>query len=73
MANIKVNIEAEISDEVLSKILEGISVSEVGEAATKTPLQIPRVIQVEISDVGGKLTARILTEEEKETEKKEEK
>ncbi len=66
MANIKVSIEAEINDEVLSKILEGLKVSDVGETASKVPLQVPRVIQVEVSDVGGKLTARILTEEEKE-------
>jgi len=71
MANIKVNIEAEVNDEVLSKILEGINVSQVGEATTKAPLKVPRVIQVEISDVGGKLTARILTEEEEEEETKE--
>ena len=64
MANIKVNIEAEISDEVLAKILEGLKVPGVEETASK--IQIPRVIQVEISDVGGKLTARLLTEEKEE-------
>ena len=69
MANIKVNIEAEMSDEVLSKILEGLKVTGVEETASKVSVKIPRVVQVEISDVGGKLTARILTEGEKKEEK----
>ncbi len=63
MANIKVNIEAEISDEVLAKILEGFKVPGAEEAQK---IQIPRVIQVEISDVGGKLTARLVSEEKEE-------
>jgi len=64
MANIKVNIEAEVSDEVLAKLFEGFKV--LGEETAKTKVEIPRVIQVEISDVQGKLTARILKEEKKE-------
>jgi hypothetical protein len=38
IANIKVNIEAEINDEVLSKLLESLRIAETEETTSKAPL-----------------------------------
>lgn len=50
MANIKLTLEAEISDEVTKKFID------ILEKAEKPP----EVIQVELSDVSGKMTVRLI-------------
>jgi hypothetical protein len=50
MANIKLNLEANVSEEVVSKFIE------VLEKAEKPPEEI----QVELSDVSGKMTIRLV-------------
>jgi len=61
LANIKITIEAEMGDEVLSKLFEAIKLPSPEEvAAAGKPAEIPRIIEVEVSNVGGKLTARLL-------------
>jgi len=65
MANVKIVLEAEVSDEVLGKLFESLSIPKPEEAAGGVAkLEIPRVIEIEVSNVGGKLTARLLTEKE---------
>ncbi|MEB2836819.1 MAG: hypothetical protein GSR80_000946 [Desulfurococcales archaeon] len=71
MANVKIILEAEISDEVLGKLFEGLKIPKPEEAAAGAPkIEIPRVVEIEVSEVGGKLTARLLTEEEVKKEEK---
>jgi len=59
LANIKINLDAEISDDVIGKLFETLKVpgkESVGE------IQIPKAFEFEISDVRGKITARFVNE-----------
>jgi hypothetical protein len=65
MANVKIILEAEVSDEVLGKLFESLGIPKPEEAASGiAKFEVPRVIEIEVSNVGGKLTARLLTEKE---------
>ena len=50
MANIKLNLEANVSEEVVAKFIE------ILEKAEKPPEEI----QVELSDISGKMTIRLV-------------
>ncbi len=54
MATIKLNLEANVSEEVVAKFIEILE-------KTEKP---PEIIQVEISDVSGKMTIRLAEKKE---------
>jgi hypothetical protein len=56
VANIKLSFEADISDEVTKKFIE------ILEKAEKPP----EIIQIELSDVSGKMTVRLVEAVKKE-------
>ncbi len=56
MANIKLNLEANVSEEVMAKFIS------ILEKAEKPPEEI----QVELSDVSGRMTIRLVQKEKKE-------